>query len=77
MPLRSVFGDHLGNPSEQILSILRAVRRHLAMDVGFISEFVAGNRVFRFSDSEAMHGPVVVGARPRSNRASATTSPRA
>ncbi len=61
MPLSSVFGDRSGSASDQILSVLRAVRRHLGMDVGFVSEFVAGNRVFRFSDSEALHGPVAVG----------------
>lgn len=61
MPLHPVFGDYSGSASDQILSVLRAVRRHLAMDVGFISEFVAGDRVFRFADSETMHGPVVVG----------------
>ena len=61
MPLPSIFGDRSGSARDQILSVLRAVRRHLAMDVGFISEFVAGNRVFRFSDSDTTHGPVVVG----------------
>ncbi|QRE73346.1 sensor domain-containing phosphodiesterase [Methylobacterium aquaticum] len=61
MPLSSVFGDRSGSASDQILSVLRAVRRHLGMDVGFVSEFVAGNRVFRFSDSETLHGPVAVG----------------
>ncbi|MET7244188.1 EAL domain-containing protein [Methylobacterium sp. EM32] len=62
MPLRSVFGDQSGSASEQILSVLRAVRRHLAMDVGFISEFVAGDRVFRFSDAGTTQNPVAVGA---------------
>lgn len=61
MSLRSVFGDHSGSASDQILSVLRAVRRHLAMDVGFISEFVAGDRVFRFSDAGTTHNPVAVG----------------
>lgn len=61
MPLRSVFGDQSGSASEQILSVLRSVRRHLAMDVGFISEFVAGDRVFRFSDAETTQNPIVVG----------------
>ncbi|GJD54881.1 putative signaling protein [Methylobacterium dankookense] len=32
------------------------------MDVGFVSEFLNGNRVFRFSDSETYSNPVVVGA---------------
>lgn len=77
MPLSSVFGDRSGSASDQILSVLRAVRRHLGMDVGFVSEFVEGNRVFRFSDSETLHGPSPWAAMRRSNRASATTSPRA
>ncbi|AWB21424.1 diguanylate phosphodiesterase [Methylobacterium currus] len=62
MPLRSVFGHHSGSASEQILSVLRAVRRHLAMDVGFISEFVAGDRVFRFTDAGTTHNPIAVGS---------------
>jgi EAL domain-containing protein (putative c-di-GMP-specific phosphodiesterase class I) len=61
MPLRAVFGEQSGSAGAQILSVLRAVRRHLAMDVGFISEFVAGDRVFRFSDAGTTHNPVVVG----------------
>ncbi|KTS19638.1 hypothetical protein NS228_28235, partial [Methylobacterium indicum] len=60
--MRPVFGDHPGSTSEQVLSVLRSVRRHLAMDVGFISEFVAGDRVIRFSDvGGPAPNPVVVG----------------
>ncbi|MGF3025621.1 sensor domain-containing phosphodiesterase [Methylobacterium aquaticum] len=62
MPLRSLFADRSGSAGEQILSVLRAVRRHLAMDVGFVSEFVAGDRVFRVSDAGTAHNPVSVGA---------------
>ncbi|MGE7413481.1 sensor domain-containing phosphodiesterase [Methylobacterium tarhaniae] len=51
MSLRSVFGTHSASADDQIMSVLRAIRRHLAMDVGFVSDFVAGNRVFRFVDA--------------------------
>ena len=62
MPLRPIFGDHPGNTGDQVLSLLRAVRRHLAMDVGFISEFVAGDRIIRFSDvGGPAPNPVMVG----------------
>ncbi|TNC16144.1 EAL domain-containing protein [Methylobacterium terricola] len=61
MSLRSALGNHSGTADEQILSVLRSVRRHLAMDVGFVSEFVAGNRVFRISDAETVVNPVVAG----------------
>ncbi|AWN48104.1 diguanylate phosphodiesterase [Methylobacterium terrae] len=62
MSLSSVFHDRSGSAQDQILSVLRAVRRHLSMDVGFISEFVAGDRVFRFSDTETTHNPLAVGS---------------
>lgn len=50
-----------GVSAEQIQSILGAVRRYLAMDVGFISEFTRGNRVFRFTDGAAGQDAVAVG----------------
>lgn len=50
-----------GVSAEQIQSILGAVRRYLAMDVGFISEFTRGNRVFRFTDSATEQTGIVVG----------------
>ncbi len=62
MSLSSVFHDRSGSAKDQILSVLRAVRRHLSMDVGFISEFVAGDRVFRFSDAETAHNPIAIGS---------------
>lgn len=61
MSLRSALGNHSGTADEQILSVLRSVRRHLAMDVGFVSEFIAGNRVFRVSDAETVVNPIVAG----------------
>nr|WP_269633598.1 EAL domain-containing protein [Pelomonas sp. BJYL3] len=41
---------------------LQAIRRHLGMEVAFISEFIDGRRVFRHVDAEAAEGPVKVGA---------------
>ncbi|MCJ2009371.1 EAL domain-containing protein [Methylobacterium sp. J-092] len=52
MPLAALIPVGAGGVGEQVQSILRAVRRHLAMDVGFVSEFVAGDRVFRYIDGE-------------------------
>ena len=40
---------------------LHAVRAHLGMDVGFISEFVNGNRVFRYVDAASTAPPISVG----------------
>lgn len=51
-----------GSSGEQIQAILRVARRHLAMDVGFVSEFVRGDRVFRFTDAEGAGNPIVIGA---------------
>lgn len=63
MSLSALFEDRTGGTAEQVQSILRAVRRHLAMDVGFISEFIDGDRVVRYSDGEVMRNPLPVGAR--------------
>ncbi len=38
------------------------MRRHLAMDVGFVSEFISGRRVFRFTDGRTSSNPITVGA---------------
>ena len=51
-----------GVSAEQIQGILGAVRRYLAMDVGFISEFTRGDRVFRFTDSAAGQRQIAVGS---------------
>lgn len=40
---------------------LAAIRTHLGMDVAFISEFTAGQRIFRHVDSETGHAPIAVG----------------
>jgi EAL domain-containing protein (putative c-di-GMP-specific phosphodiesterase class I) len=61
MSLAVLLEDGAGSAAEQVQSILRAARRHLAMDVGFVSEFVSDRRVFRFSDGETTTNPIVVG----------------
>jgi len=45
----------------QIPGILRAIRTHLGMDVAFVSEFTAGQRVFRHVESPHPNQPVRVG----------------
>ncbi len=42
--------------------MLAAIRRHLKMDVAFISEFSSGNRVFRQVDPQTPDNPVQLGA---------------
>lgn len=42
--------------------ILHAVREHLKMEVAFVSEFVRGQRIFRYVDSSWPKNPVRVGA---------------
>lgn len=42
--------------------ILRAVRTHLNMEMGFISEFIGGRRVFRYVESADGSGCIDVGA---------------
>ncbi|MDP4023113.1 EAL domain-containing protein [Methylobacterium sp. NEAU 140] len=62
MSLATMFEAGADSPGEQIRGILRAARRHLAMDVGFVSEFVEEDRIFRFSDGETLRNPIVAGA---------------
>ncbi|KQT61692.1 hypothetical protein ASG52_02135 [Methylobacterium sp. Leaf456] len=62
MSLASLFEPGHGTAGEQVQAILQAVRRHLAMDVGFVSEFISGRRVFRFTDGQTSRNPVSVGA---------------
>lgn len=50
-------------PHDASLSqMLAAIRRHLKMDVAFISEFSSGNRVFRQVDPQTPENPVQPGA---------------
>ncbi len=62
MSLASLFDPGHGTAGEQVQAILQAVRRHLAMDVGFVSEFISGRRVFRFTDGRTSSNPITVGA---------------
>ncbi|HEY0844832.1 MAG TPA: EAL domain-containing protein [Noviherbaspirillum sp.] len=48
--------------SETLPDLLSAIRRHLGLDVAFISEFVDGKRVFRHVDPATPDNPVQVGA---------------
>ncbi|WP_342148016.1 EAL domain-containing protein [Methylorubrum sp. SB2] len=61
MSLATLFEPGPGTAGEQVQAILQAVRRHLAMDVGFVSEFISGRRVFRFTDGRTSSNPITVG----------------
>lgn len=50
-----------GSGAENVGGVLRAVRSHLGMDVGFVSEFVGGQRVFRHVDSSLANPPIQEG----------------
>ncbi len=52
------FGQTQGN---SVPDILHAVREHLKMEVAFVSEFVDGQRVFRYVDSSWSRNPVRIG----------------
>lgn len=45
----------------KLKNMLSILRKHLDMDVAFISEFVDGERVFKFVDAEDENAPVSVG----------------
>jgi EAL domain-containing protein (putative c-di-GMP-specific phosphodiesterase class I) len=47
---------------DSLLQMLAAIRRHLKMDVAFISEFSDGKRVFRQVDPQTADNPVQPGA---------------
>jgi EAL domain-containing protein (putative c-di-GMP-specific phosphodiesterase class I) len=63
--LRTVFLDHtdlIGQPGNNAVpDILHAIRTHLQMEVGFVSEFIDGKRIFRYVDSDWKDSPVKVG----------------
>ena len=46
---------------DSVEQILRVVRTHLDMDVGFVSEFVGEHRVFRHVDAAGQNAPIAVG----------------
>ncbi|WP_165820288.1 EAL domain-containing protein [Microvirga sp. KLBC 81] len=55
-------GSGLSSPGpDDISRVLHAVRAHLGMHVAFVSEFVAGRRVFRYVDGSEGELPIKVG----------------
>ncbi len=48
-------------PGNSVPDILHAIRQHLKMEVAFVSEFIDGQRVFRYVDSSWTKSPVHVG----------------
>jgi EAL domain-containing protein (putative c-di-GMP-specific phosphodiesterase class I) len=50
-----------GSPEERVQQMLKAVRLHLGMDVGFVSEFKDGRRFFRHVDAASSNPPIAVG----------------
>lgn len=71
MPLDSILVDpiwpngHLGTDAEtrddEIENALRAVRLHLGMEIGFVTEFTAEERIFRYVDCDLENPPFRVG----------------
>ncbi|MDY0743055.1 EAL domain-containing protein [Paucibacter sp. R3-3] len=47
--------------SELLLRSLHTIRRHLGMEIAFISEFIEGRRVIRHLDAESADPPIRVG----------------
>jgi EAL domain-containing protein (putative c-di-GMP-specific phosphodiesterase class I) len=60
-----LFSPRAGPVGQQIHQMLHAIRQHLGMDVGFISEFRDGRRYFRHVDASAAEPAVVVGGSDR------------
>lgn len=61
-PLTALRADAATDPLDvRIQKILEIVRLHLQMDVGFLSEFVDGRRMFRHVDADTTRTPVAVG----------------
>lgn len=65
--MSAVFSRHLFDPSNETVitnklsKLLSLVRKHLSMDVAFVSEFINGKRVFRFVDNPSTTSAVQVG----------------
>ncbi|TMM42003.1 sensor domain-containing phosphodiesterase [Colwellia ponticola] len=53
--------NNSGNVNSQLKNILSIIRKHLNMEVAFISEFIDGERVFRFIDAKHEVPPINVG----------------
>ncbi|SNS48228.1 EAL domain, c-di-GMP-specific phosphodiesterase class I (or its enzymatically inactive variant) [Noviherbaspirillum humi] len=60
--LSSGLEHQAGARGDTVAQILGAVRRHLEMDVAFVSEFFQGQRVFRHVDSTNPRNPIKPGA---------------
>jgi EAL domain-containing protein (putative c-di-GMP-specific phosphodiesterase class I) len=54
-------GGPAGRASDVVPRLIRAAREHLGMEVSFVSQFVAGHRVFRHVDADDWN-PLQVGA---------------
>lgn len=50
-----------GTVDERLQHLLHAVRRHLGMDIGFVSEFKEGKRFFQQVDADTPNLPIAVG----------------
>jgi EAL domain-containing protein (putative c-di-GMP-specific phosphodiesterase class I) len=59
--LDSLLIPRSGSPEERIQEMLHAVRLHLGMDVGFVSEFRGGSRFFSYVDASSPNPPITVG----------------
>jgi EAL domain-containing protein (putative c-di-GMP-specific phosphodiesterase class I) len=56
------FGAPSGQPELHVQKVLEIVRAHLGLEIGFVSEFVDGRRVFRHIDAAAERAaPIAVG----------------
>jgi EAL domain-containing protein (putative c-di-GMP-specific phosphodiesterase class I) len=60
-----LFAPRTNSIGEQIQQMLHAIRLHLGMDVGFISEFRDGRRYFRHVDASTPNPPLMVGGSDR------------
>jgi EAL domain-containing protein (putative c-di-GMP-specific phosphodiesterase class I) len=56
-----MFREQLESHGSEVQSVLDAARKHLGMDIGFVSEFVEGRRMFRYASQNAEDNPVKVG----------------
>jgi len=53
--------DNKDSMEVKLNKLLSIVRKHLGMNVAFISEFINGERVFRFVDAENENSPIEIG----------------
>jgi EAL domain-containing protein (putative c-di-GMP-specific phosphodiesterase class I) len=50
-----------GSVEERIKEMLHAIRVHLGMDIGFVSEFRDGSRFFSYVDASSPNAPIIAG----------------